>query len=64
MYYSSNKDVSKLVKSLVGNGWSYSRRKKHGMLRSPSGEVITLSLTPSSDESYQNLKKVVKRFLN
>lgn len=64
MYYSNDKDVSKLVKSLVGNGWSYSRRKKHGMLRSPTGEVLTLSITPSTDASHKNLKKIVKRFLN
>jgi hypothetical protein len=61
MYYSRDKDISRLVKELVNKGWVYSRTKKHGKLLSPVGDFFVVSITPSSNENLMNLRKIVKR---
>jgi len=32
MTYCSNKDINRLVRDLLGNGWTYVRMRKHGRL--------------------------------
>ncbi len=61
MRYSNDKDVQKLVKRLLSEGWIYLRRRKHGQLRSPTGEVFTLSMTPRSMLNYKKLMTFVRR---
>lgn len=53
--------IQKIVKRLIGEGWIYSRRRKHGQLRSPTGEVFTLSLTPRLMLNYRKLMTFVRR---
>lgn len=59
--YSSNKDIHKLVNSLVKQDWHYQRGKKHGSLRSPKGIRITIPGSPSDKRAYRNFLKDTQR---
>ncbi len=59
--YSSNKDIQKLVNSLIKQKWQYQRGKKHGSLLSPKGIRITIPGSPSDRRAYRNFLKDTQR---
>jgi len=59
--YSSNKDIQKLVSSLIKQSWQYQRGKKHGSLLSPKGIRITIPGSPSDRRAYRNFLKDTQR---
>ena len=66
MKYSSQKDINKVIRALVREGWSFRRGSKHGPLRTPSGsDTVTVSVTPSGRNAfkifYGNVKRVAAR---
>ena len=59
--YSSDKDIHKLVCSLIKKNWQYQRGTKHGSLRSPSGFKMTVPGSPSDRRAYRNFLKDTQR---
>lgn len=59
--YNSNKDIQKLVNSLIKKNWQYQPGKKHGSLRSPKGMKITIPGSPSDKRAYRNFLKDTQR---
>ena len=59
--YSSNKDIQKLVNSLIKQKCKYQRGKKHGSLLSPKGIRITIPGSPSDRRAYRNFLKDTQR---
>lgn len=62
MRYSNNKDIDRVVRSLLRQGWEYCRRHKHGKLLGPSGEHITVPGTPSDGRAVSNFRADIRRF--
>lgn len=55
MKYCSNKDINKLIRMLVRQGWRFKHGTKHGCLCDPSGSHgITVAKSPSDYRSYKN----------
>lgn len=62
MKYCSSKDIDALVRQLVRQGWSFTRGKKHGRLRPPSGQpVLTVLGTPSDCLAFLNFKRDLRQ---
>jgi len=61
MKYSSHKELNKRIRELVRAGSIYWRGGKHGRLRLPSGKILTISITPSSQNAAKNFDGQVKR---
>lgn len=60
--YSSNKDLNKFIRQLVGQGWVYVRRRKHGRLTSPAKRLTTtVPGSPSDHRAVMNFKKDIQR---
>lgn len=55
MRYCSDKEVDRLIRRLVSQGWLYRNGSKHGRLAHPAGSpVLTVSRTPSDWRSVRN----------
>lgn len=64
MKYSSQKDIDKLVRRLVREGWRYWRGAKHGRLQPPCGVwTLTVPGSPSDIHAFQNFRRDVYRLL-
>jgi len=62
MRYCSNKDIDKLIRQLVREGWNYRRGTKHGRLITPDGmRKLTVSKSPSDIRSFQSVQRDIKR---
>jgi len=62
--YSSDKDLAKLVRKLIGQGWTYERRRKHGCLLHPGGRIkVTVPGSTSDRKALQNFKGDIKRLI-
>lgn len=60
--YCSNKDVNKLIKGLIKQGWVFTRGKKHGKLTSDmAAEPIIISSSPSDKRYLAIVKQLIKR---
>ena len=60
--YCSDKDVNKFVKSLIKQGWTYTKGKKHGKLTADFTDVIvTISSSPSDRLYLTVLKQLMRR---
>jgi hypothetical protein len=57
----SNKDIRKLVKDLLREGWSIVSRSKHFKIRSPGGRLVSISSTPSCGYMVENVKRDVQK---
>ena len=57
----SNKELKKLVKELLRDGWSLESGKKHTKIRSPHGHLVTLSSSPGCPYAAINARKDVER---
>ena len=64
MKYCSNKDMNRLIRQLVNQGWIYRNGSKHGRLTHPAGNpTLTVSRTPSDWRSLQNfVRDLLQRY--
>jgi hypothetical protein len=60
-HYSQSKDINKLVRDLVRDGWVPVRRKRHYQIISPAGIVQTIPGSSGDWRSLMNLKKDIRR---
>lgn len=64
MKYSSSKDLDRIVRVLVRQGWTFSHGGKHGRLLTPCGKCfLTVPATPSCRHAAKNFAGDVKRLL-
>ena len=62
MKYCTNKDIDKLVKRLVREGWYFRRGAKHGRLITPTGtQALTVACSSSDCRSFNNFRGDVRR---
>jgi hypothetical protein len=62
MKYCSNKDIDKLIRVLIRQGWDFRRGGKHGRLAPPSGQpTMTVAKTPSDYRSLQNFRRDLRK---
>jgi len=54
--YSQDKTIRRLVTSLLKQGWAIRRGKKHNIVKSPTGRVLTVPSTPSDRRAVQNFR--------
>ena len=60
--YSRDKNIDKIVRELLVEGWSSTRKKGHWQLKPPmSDKIQTVPLTPSDGRAYLNFKSDIKR---
>lgn len=60
--YSSDKELNKLIRKLVAEGWVYVRKRKHGMLKSrASNTKTTVPGSPSDRRAFMNFKQDIQR---
>jgi len=64
MRHSKNKDINKLVQTLIRSGAKVDRGKKHWKLRLESDRFVVIPSTPSDKRAFQNFKQDVKRASN
>ena len=60
--YATCKDMERVIKSLVKDGWVYSKNG-HGRVTHPSGRYLTFSATPSDKYAFKQLERDVRRLL-
>lgn len=58
--YCSDKDVNKFIKSLIKQGWTYTKGKKHGKLSPDFTDMVVIISSSPSDRLYLT---VLKQFL-
>jgi len=62
MQYSSNKDINKLVRQKIHQGWTWQKGRKHGKLFEPQGsDYITVPCSPSDYRAPRNFAKELAR---
>ncbi len=60
--YSADKELNKLIRSLVTQGWVYVRKRKHGRLTSPDKDyTTTVPGSPSDHRAFVNFKQDILR---
>ena len=60
--YSKDKNIDKIVRELVAEGWSSTRKKGHWQLKPPNSDRIqTVPLTPSDGRAFLNFRSDIKR---
>jgi len=59
--YSKNKEIAKIVRMYVRDGWQYHKGRKHGKLKAPSGKVIVVPCTPSDRRAALNFVADLRR---
>jgi len=57
---SKDKNINTLVNDLISVGWKYKRRKKHGSIISPKGNMIIIPSTPSDRRAFYNFRQGVR----
>jgi len=60
--YSNSKDLAKVVKAYVRQGWRYRHGRRHGRLVSPSGKSVPVPCTPSDYRALANFKHDLRRY--
>jgi hypothetical protein len=64
MSYSGNKDIDRLVRQLVSEGWTYRRGAKHGQLRASAiRRPIIVPGTPGDHRCVLNFHADIRRAL-
>lgn len=62
MKYCANKDIDRMIRQLLRQGWSYRNGSKHSRLTHPAGcPTLTVSRTPSDWRSVQNFVRDLRR---
>jgi hypothetical protein len=61
-HYSSNKDINKLVRQKIQQGWFWEKNGKHGKLHVPDGPAyISVPCSPSDHRASRNFAKDLAR---
>jgi len=61
MHYCNDKDINRLIKEMLRNGWRF-EPGRHGKLRHPEGiGFITFSKTPGDHRCLKNMLRDVRR---
>lgn len=55
------KDMKILFKSLVSQGWTVEKGRKHVKAKGPNGALVTLPATPSDHRSFMNSRAQLRR---
>jgi predicted RNA binding protein YcfA (HicA-like mRNA interferase family) len=64
MKYSTHKDIDKMVRRLVRQGWTFWRGGKHGRLQHPFlATTLTIPGSPGDRRAVNNFASDVKRIL-
>lgn len=61
MKFSNNKQINRLVISLIKQGWYIKKGSKHKKAISPDGDVTTIPSTPSDWRAEYNFAQDIKR---
>jgi hypothetical protein len=61
MIYCTDKDIDKLIRQLVREGWTFRWGGKHGRLIAPNGEALTVSASPSDYRSFNCFRRQVEK---
>lgn len=62
MRYVKNKDASKIIQSLVNDGWMFSvSGTGHGRVTHPSGRYVTFATSPSDRNAHRQFERDVRR---
>ena len=62
MKYCSDKEIDKLIRWLVHNGWKFHNGAKHGRLTHPTGRpTLTVAKTPSDRRCLQNFRRNLRQ---
>ena len=65
MKYCTCKEIDQLVRSLIREGWIYSRGGKHGRLLPPNGRAkLSVPHTPSDCRAFLNFRRDVRQVLS
>lgn len=59
--YSNNKEINKIVKSLLREGWTTMGKNKHLRIESPNGTKMTVPFSPSDVRAELNFKQQIRR---
>ena len=59
----SDKELKKLVKQLIRDGWTLETSRKHTKLRSPKGHLVSMSSSPSCPYAFKNVAKDVQKII-
>ena len=63
-HYSSDKDINKLVRDKIRQGWFWEKGRKHGKLLPPTGTTyVTVPGSPSDHRASRNFAKEVQRLV-
>jgi len=62
MKYYSNKDIDRLIRHLVRQGWNFHHGSKHGRLSHPKGRpTLTVPSSPGDYRSFQNFCRDLRK---
>lgn len=62
MKYCSNKDIDKIIRRLVRQGWIFQRGGKHGRLVPPDGrKAVIVAASPSDRRGFQNFRRDLRK---
>lgn len=65
MKYSSDKEMDRLIRQLVREGWDYRHGAKHGRITHPKGRpTLTVAKSPGDFRSIQNFRSDVRKALS
>lgn len=59
----SDKELKKLVKQLLREGWTLETSRKHTKLRSPKGHLVSMSSSPSCPHAFKHVAKDVQKII-
>lgn len=59
--FSYNKDINRIVLSLLKAGWRYRNGRKHKILIAPNNKRIAIPSTPSDLRAIKNFSKDLRR---
>jgi len=51
-----NKDLRKIIKPFLNNGWIFLRNGKHYFFKHENGNTVTVSKTASDERAFKNIK--------
>ncbi|MEQ9326098.1 MAG: hypothetical protein RJQ21_02240 [Rhodospirillales bacterium] len=61
MHYSNNKDIARIVRNQVRDGWLFKRGRRHGQLIAPDGRRVIVPCTPSDNRTVLNFLGDIRR---
>ena len=57
----TNKDVNKLIRKLLREGWELREGKRHIVLKAPTGATVSISRSPSDYFAFKNILGDIRR---